>query len=73
MSDGGGMMVVNVWLMMRLVMRGLIVMILWRLMMIGHVRSMMTYVYIENKTKHIYMTCIFFQQQCYSICCHPLA
>ena len=38
MSDGGGMMVVNVWLMMRLVMRALItVMILWRMVMIGHV------------------------------------
>lgn len=34
-----GMMVVNVWLMMRLVMRALItVMILWRMVMIGHVR-----------------------------------
>ena len=38
MNNGGGMMVVNVWLMMRLVMRALItVMILWRMVMIGHV------------------------------------
>jgi len=37
--SGSGMMVVNVCLMMRLVMRALItVMILWRMVMIGHVR-----------------------------------
>ena len=39
MSGNCGMMVVNVWLMMRLVMRALIaMMILWRMVMIGHVR-----------------------------------